>query len=122
MNCFPSFPAATPALLVCLLALAAGPALAGDGHDHDRARQAVQAGEILPLKAILERLERSHPGQVMEVELEHKEGRWIYELKVLRGGGSMARLMVDAHDGTVLDRKATEVEPTTERRQPGARP
>ena len=65
-------------LWLVLLAAIAGPAHARDGHDehdHDRARQALQAGEILPLKAILARVEKEHPGQVMEVELERREQR-----------------------------------------------
>lgn len=77
----------------------------GDGHDHDRARQAVEAGEVLPLRAILERVERDYPGQVMEVELEHREDRWIYEITVLRTGGALVRLKVDGRDGKLLRSK-----------------
>lgn len=93
-----------------LLAVAgAGPGRAGDGHDHDRARQALEAGEILPLRAILERLERDNPGRIMEVELERKDGRWIYEIKVLRTGGSLVKLKVDARDGTLLGSKRRDI-------------
>ena len=87
-----------------LLALAgAGPARASDARDHDRARQAVAAGEVLPLRTILERVERDNPGQVMEVELERKDGRWIYEIKLLRTGGALVKLKINARDGTLLD-------------------
>ena len=60
---------------------AGGRADGGRDHDHDRARQALEAGEVLPLRAIIERVERSYPGQVLEVELERDGGRWIYEIK-----------------------------------------
>jgi uncharacterized membrane protein YkoI len=80
------------------------PSWAGDGQDHDRARQALESGEILPLRTILERVERSNPGQIMEVELDRHDGRWIYEIKVLRKGGSLVKLDIDARDGSVLDR------------------
>ena len=86
------------ALLLALLGAGAGQA--GDGHDHDRARQALEAGEMLPLRTILERVERDYPGQVMEVELERKDGRWIYEIKLLRTGGALVKLKIDARDGT----------------------
>lgn len=91
-------------LLPLLLALAAGSSLARDSHDHDRARRALEAGEVLPLRTILERVEREYPGQVMEVELEreHDGGPWIYEIKLLRSGGSLTKLKVDARDGRVL--------------------
>lgn len=74
----------------------------GRSGDHDRARQALEAGEILPLKTVLERLARDTPGQVMEVELERHGQRWIYEIKLLRPGGALSKLLIDARDGTII--------------------
>ena len=74
-----------------------------DASDHDRARGALQAGEILPLRTILEWVERDHPGQVMEVELERESGRWIYEVKLLRADGTLVKLEIDARDARVLN-------------------
>jgi hypothetical protein len=97
-----------PMIAVALL-WAGAPLPAGAGeryeHDHDRARQALEEGEILPLPAILERAERDVPGQVMAVELDRDDGRWIYEIKVLRKDGSLVKLKLDAHDGTLLERR-----------------
>lgn len=70
--------------------------------DHDRARRALEAGEILPLDTVLERVARDTPGRVMEVELEREHGRWVYEIRLLRSGGVLIKLMVDARDGTVI--------------------
>jgi uncharacterized membrane protein YkoI len=81
------------------------PAQAGDSGGHERARRAVESGEILPLREILQRVERGTPGQVIEVELEREAGRWIYEIKLLATDGAMVELEVDARDGTVLRRK-----------------
>ena len=89
-------------ILVFALAL---PSHADDLRDHDRARQALEAGEILPLKTVLEKLARDTPGQVMEVELERKGERWVYEIKLLRTGGSLVKLKVDARDGTIIPRR-----------------
>ena len=100
---------ACAALGMLFLALGSPAAMAGDDHDHDRARQALEAGEVLPLRSILERVERDYPGQVVDVELEreHKDQqeRWVYEVKVLRTGGALIKLKVDARDGTVISRK-----------------
>lgn len=89
-----------------LLLAWAGISLAGNGHghdhDHDRARQALEAGEVLPLKAIIERVEGNYPGAIVEVELEREDGRWQYEIKLLRRGGSLLKIKVDARDGSVL--------------------
>lgn len=82
--------------------LLCGPAAADDPGDHERARAALQAGEILPLQKVLERAQRSHPGDVLEVELEREGGRWVYELKLLQRGGSLLRLDVDARTAEVL--------------------
>jgi uncharacterized membrane protein YkoI len=81
------------------------PAQAGDSGGPDRARRAVESGEILPLREILQRVERDTPGQVMEVELEREGGRWVYEVKLLAAGGAIVELNIDARDGTVLRRK-----------------
>ena len=78
--------------------------------DHDRARRALDAGEVLPLRTILERVERDHPGQVVNVELEkeHKGEiqRWVYEIKLVRAGGTLVKLKINARDGTLLSEKA----------------
>lgn len=80
--------------------------------DHDRARRALEAGEVLPLGTILTRLEREHPGQVLDVELEHEKqdgvARWVYEVKLLRKGGALVKLEVDARTGVVIKRKVKD--------------
>ena len=96
-----------PRLLIGAFALATGallsiPAAADDPGDHERARAALQAGQILLLQKVLERVQRSHPGDVLEVELEREDGRWVYELKLLQRGGSLLRLDVDARTAEVL--------------------
>lgn len=76
------------------------PAMADD--DHNRARAAVQAGQILPLKTVLERLERDHPGQVLEIELDREKDRWIYEVRLLQADGKLVKLELDAATADVL--------------------
>ena len=97
-------------LLLVALALScqAPAASADDARDHDRARAALRAGEVLPLGTILERLAKEQPGQVLEVELERDHGRWIYEFKMLQGSGALVKWKVDARDGTVLKRKSKD--------------
>lgn len=96
---------ATAALIAAASTLVVLPAHAGDKGDkgdHERALAAVQAGEVLPLAVLLERLQRSHPGEVLELELEHEHGRWLYEVKLLEPGGRVARLKLDAKTAEVL--------------------
>jgi uncharacterized membrane protein YkoI len=92
-------------ILLAAAALSAVPVRADS--DHDRARAAVAAGEVLPLPVILERVGRDYPGSVLEVELERDKERWVYELKLLRTDGGVLKLEVDAGDATVLRRRET---------------
>lgn len=98
-----------PVLLAAVLSLGTGlaalPAQARDDHDHERARRALQAGELLPLDEILKRVRQTQPGEVLEVELEREDGRWIYELKLLSRDGATIKLEVDGRDGAVLRTK-----------------
>lgn len=86
-------------------ALLFGSSLSMADADHDRARQALESGQILPLRSILERVEREYPGQIVDVELERDEGRWVYEIKVLRAGGALVKLKLDARDGAFIGSK-----------------
>ena len=93
------------AALVLVIGMSAAAAGEWSDADQDRARAAVRAGEVMPLAALLERVQRSHPGQVLRVELEHDDGRWIYELRVLQADGRLLKLEVDARSGEVLEAK-----------------
>ncbi|MPN59964.1 hypothetical protein SDC9_207687 [bioreactor metagenome] len=94
-------------LRVILLSACIGiaPVQADSRQDHEIARRALEAGEILSLRQVLERIEREHHGQVLEVELEHEDQRWIYEVKMLRRDGGINKLIIDARDGRVLEIK-----------------
>lgn len=87
-------------LTALLLLLSSAVAARADG-DHDRARDAVRRGEILPIERIMEAVAADTPGQVLEVELEQRGRHWIYEVEVLRADGVLVEREVDAADGTV---------------------
>ena len=99
-----------------LMALAVAAATAGTpaqaaerGHgDHDLARQALERGQVLPLRTVLEKVEREYQGQVLKVEFEHDDGRFLYEIRLLQQDGRMAKLKLDAVDGRVLQIKRKE--------------
>jgi uncharacterized membrane protein YkoI len=91
--------------LGALLSLGAAPAMARREGDHDQARQALAAGEVMPLRSLLQQLEREHPGQVLEVELEAHHGAWVYEIKLLQTDGQLIKLKLDARSGELLRRE-----------------
>ncbi len=91
-----------PVVLALLLVLAALPAHAGERHDHERARAALLAGEVMPLGRLLDRLAQTNPGDLLEAELEDEHGRLVYELKLLTPGGRVQEILVDARTGEPL--------------------
>ena len=104
-------PVLRKALAACVCgacALAVLPVAASDKHDHDRARQAVQAGQVLPLPAVLDHLQREVPGQVLEVELEQERSGWIYEIKLLTPAGQLTKVKLDARTAQVLRIKSRD--------------
>lgn len=97
---------ATVALAVNTLTVST--VLASGNDDHERARQALQSGQILPLRTVLETLERNHPGKVLEVELEQKDGLWIYTVKLLQADGQLVKLMLDAKSAVIFEQKSRD--------------
>lgn len=90
-----------------LLAAAAAPAAAGD-RDHERARAALERGEVLPLRTILERLGPAVDGEIVEAELDREKRGWVYELKLIDGRGRLVELEVDAATGALLEREVDD--------------
>ncbi len=85
-----------------LLDPTAGARAADRDHDQERARRALEAGEILPLDAILAEVHQRYPGTVVELELTPENGRWVYEVEVLAADGRLLKLRIDAKSKQVL--------------------
>ena len=100
-----TIPTATAMLMVLLTCSLLATSVLASSTDQERATQAVQAGEILSLRVILERLEQTQPGQVLDVEFEQKKGVWIYELKILKAGGRLQKLKIDAKTGEIISNR-----------------
>ena len=95
-------------LSLWMYALGAGGTLQADERDYDLARQALEQGQALPLRSVLDTVERDYQGQVLKVEFEHDDGRFIYEIRLLQNDGRMAKLKVNAVDGQVISMKRKE--------------
>lgn len=93
--------AASLAVILSLSALA--PASADDDAvSHEQARRLVEAGKIRPLQEIVEMLRAQIPGQHLETELEYDDNRLVYDFKILRPGGRIQEVEVDAASGKIL--------------------
>ncbi|ABK42840.1 membrane protein [Magnetococcus marinus MC-1] len=88
--------------LLLLPLLMASPAYAGDDVDHEQAYALVQQGRILPLAEILARHPQLAQVRLLEVELEQKHGRYLYELSFVTPSGQVLEWKLDAQSGTRL--------------------
>lgn len=88
-------------LLLIVFLLVQGISIQADG-DHDEARQLRKSGDILSLELILEKLRQSHPGKILEVELETESGQIVYEIEMLNEDGIVEELIIDARTGDLL--------------------
>lgn len=91
--------AACTLLLLATICVTA-PALA-DTADHDRARSAVEAGQIRPLQDILAEVRRQVPGRMLDAGLR-QNGRWVYKVVLLQADGQVVVVIVDAQTAQIL--------------------
>ena len=76
--------------------------LAQADDDHDEARRLLEAGDILSLENILQKARAVQPGKILEVELESKKGKHVYEIELLTTDGRILELVFDAQTGEHL--------------------
>lgn len=60
-------------------------------------------GDILSLEKISQKAKAIKPGQVLEVELEKKHGRYVYEVEILDARSQVWELKLDAKSGQLLE-------------------
>lgn len=84
---------AATALAACFVA---SPALAGK-------RDAAKIPkDILPMEEILAKAKRDKPGRVVEIDLDRRGKRYIYEVEVIDDAGAEWELDYDARTGELL--------------------
>lgn len=97
------FRAARCASVVALWLAVAGHTAAHD-LSHDEALKLRQEGKILSSQTFIERALQRHPkARLLELELEEKRGRYIYEIELLTAQGQVRELKFDASNGELLE-------------------
>lgn len=76
--------------------------------DREDPRALVEAGDIMPLEFILEQLQKRTSGRVIEVELERKHGRFVYEIEQIEEQGVVREYTFDASNGNLLKEKVED--------------
>jgi uncharacterized membrane protein YkoI len=104
-------------VLFMLLALGLGPALSLPAHagqsDQDRARSAVQEGQIKSLDVILSSVRQQVPGRVVGVNLRGGNGSqrpYVYDVRVLSPQGNIKAVEVDARTAQILSVRGNDAD------------
>lgn len=74
-----------------------------DANSLDHVHMAVKRGEIKPLGELLGKLHSQFPGDVIDVEIERENSKWIYEFKLVSDSGRLLEIYMDAATGKILD-------------------
>lgn len=76
--------------------------------DQEAATKALAAGEVLPLRTVLDSIKNTYPGRVMNVEFERSHDLWVYKIRLLQSQGRLLKLKVDAKTGEVIATKSRQ--------------
>jgi uncharacterized membrane protein YkoI len=86
-------------LVIAVLALGAGARDLGQ----DEALRLREQGKIIALEELMVHIKKTYPdARLLEVELEHEDGIYMYEVELLTQDGVVRELEIDARNGTVL--------------------
>src|SRR6056297_1608023 len=93
-------------IILCMTPVLTGaPSLTLADSDHLEARRLLESGDVMPLQSILQKISHQYPGRVIEVELEKKHNRIVYEVELVNDNGRVYELLIDAANGEILQAK-----------------
>lgn len=71
---------------------------------YGRMRLLLESGELVPMEQVLQRIREEGRGHVLEIELERKRDRYVYEVEVVDAQDKVHEYYYDAATGEVLER------------------
>lgn len=96
-------------LLPLVLALSVVPPMGAQADDdddaveHEEARRALEQGLVRPLEQIIVEARKHVQGDLIEVELERENDRYIYELEFIQPSGQIVELQLDAKTMAIVE-------------------
>ncbi len=70
--------------------------------EHDNVKMLRDDDVIVSLETLIRDALNRRPGHVIEAELEHEHGRYIYEIEILDKNREVWELLYDARDGRFI--------------------
>lgn len=102
-------PTRTLFVVLALAAVLLSPLAAGgtgivlaDASQQDEAREAVKKGLVRPLEEILAEVRKTIRGDIVEIEFEKEDGRFIYEIEYVDPDGHLMEIKIDARTLAVI--------------------
>lgn len=80
----------------------------GQGETLEKLDEARKQGKIMPIELLMKLLKEKLKGEILEIELDDKDGRLYYEIYYLDSGGRRTEINVDAATGEILKDKAED--------------
>ena len=78
------------------------------GENHEKLDEARRQGALMPIELLLKMLKEKLNGEVLEIELDDKDGRLYYEIYYLDSRGRRIEIYVDAATGEILKDKVED--------------
>ncbi|MGO8311216.1 PepSY domain-containing protein [Rhizobium ruizarguesonis] len=76
---------------------------ADDLPSHEDLPKQVHEGKILPLTVLKAKVLAKSPGELIDISVDRHDDRIIYEFRILRGGGQVTEVEVDAASGRIVE-------------------
>lgn len=73
-----------------------------DSSQQDQARDAVRKGLVRPLEDVLALVRKTVKGDIVEIEFDDDEGRYVYEIEYVDPSGHLMEIKVDARTLAVI--------------------
>jgi uncharacterized membrane protein YkoI len=75
-----------------------------DRLDYQACRTLVEAGQILSMSELMERVQALTSGRMLDTVLLSRDGKYVYEMEVAGNDGVIRVIYVDATTGSLLTR------------------
>lgn len=82
--------------------MAAGEPEPADDSQQNEAREAVRQGLVRPLEQVLTEVRKIIKGDIVEIEFEKDDGRFIYEIEYVDPDGHLMEIKIDAKTLAVI--------------------
>lgn len=93
--------------LAALAILSAAPPVGAnaddDAQEHEEARKALEQGLVRPLEEVIAEARKHVEGELIEIELEQENGRYIYDLEFIQPTGQIIELQIDAKTMAIIE-------------------